>query len=28
MKKNWFDEKIKKFSSIGGYIKPELMKIM
>ncbi len=25
MKKNWFDEKIKKFSSIGGYIKPELI---
>ncbi|MDH5416201.1 MAG: aminotransferase class I/II-fold pyridoxal phosphate-dependent enzyme, partial [Nitrosopumilus sp.] len=26
MKKNWFDEKIKKFSSIGGYKKPELLK--
>ena len=25
MKKNWFDEKIKKFSSIGGYQKPELI---
>ena len=25
MKKNWFDEKIKKFSSIGGYKKPELI---
>ena len=24
MKKNWFGEKIKKFSSIGGYQKPEL----
>ncbi len=24
MKKNWFEEKIKKFSSIGGYQKPEL----
>ncbi|MEK0341139.1 MAG: histidinol-phosphate transaminase [Nitrosopumilus sp.] len=24
MKKNWFKEKIKKFSSIGGYQKPEL----
>jgi histidinol-phosphate aminotransferase len=26
MKKNWFDEKIKKFSLIGGYKKPELIK--
>ncbi|MCV0410949.1 histidinol-phosphate transaminase [Nitrosopumilus sp.] len=26
MKKNWFDEKIKKFSLIGGYKKPELLK--
>lgn len=26
MKKNWFDEKIKKYSSIGGYKKPELLK--
>ena len=25
MKKNWFDEKIKKFSLIGGYQKPELV---
>jgi len=25
MKKNWFDEKINKFSSIGGYQKPELI---
>ncbi len=25
MKKNWFEEKIKKFSSIGGYQKPELI---
>lgn len=25
MKKNWFDEKIKKFSLIGGYEKPELI---
>ncbi len=25
MKKNWFDEKIKKFNSIGGYQKPELV---
>ena len=25
MKKNWFEEKIKKFSSIGGYKKPELV---
>ena len=25
MKKNWFEEKIKKFSSIGGYKKPELI---
>jgi len=24
MKQNWFEEKIKKFSSIGGYQKPEL----
>ena len=24
MKKNWFEEKIKKFSSVGGYQKPEL----
>ena len=24
MKKNWFEEKIKKFSLIGGYQKPEL----
>ena len=24
MKKNWFEEKIKEFSSIGGYQKPEL----
>ncbi len=24
MKKNWFEEKIKKFSAIGGYQKPEL----
>ena len=24
MKKNWFEEKIQKFSSIGGYQKPEL----
>ena len=24
MKKNWFEEKIKKLSSIGGYQKPEL----
>jgi len=24
MKKNWFDKKIKEFSSIGGYQKPEL----
>jgi len=26
MKKNWFDEKIKKYSLIGGYKKPELLK--
>ncbi|MDH3341275.1 MAG: histidinol-phosphate transaminase [Nitrosopumilus sp.] len=26
MTKNWFDEKIKKFSSIGGYKKPDLLK--
>lgn len=26
MKKNWFDEKIKKYSSIGGYKKPDLLK--
>ena len=25
MKKNWFDEKIKTFSSIGGYQKPDLI---
>ena len=25
MKKNWFEEKIDKFSSIGGYQKPELI---
>ena len=25
MKKNWFEEKIKKFSTIGGYQKPELI---
>ena len=25
MNKNWFEEKIKKFSSIGGYQKPELV---
>lgn len=25
MKKNWFEEKIDKFSSIGGYQKPELL---
>ena len=25
MKKNWFDEKIKKYSSIGGYKKPDLL---
>lgn len=25
MKKNWFEEKIKKFNSIGGYQKPELI---
>jgi histidinol-phosphate aminotransferase len=25
MKINWFEEKIKKFSSIGGYQKPELL---
>ncbi len=25
MKKNWLDEKIKRFSSIGGYVKPELI---
>jgi len=25
LKKNWFEEKIKKFSSIGGYQKPELI---
>lgn len=25
MKKNWFEEKIKKFSLIGGYQKPELI---
>ncbi len=24
MKIKWFEEKIKKFSSIGGYQKPEL----
>ncbi len=26
MKKNWFDEKTKNYSSIGGYKKPELLK--
>ena len=26
MKKNWFEEKIKKLSSIEGYKKPELLK--
>jgi len=26
MKKNWFGEKIKKYSSIGGYKKPDLIK--
>ena len=25
MKKNWFEEKINEFSSIGGYQKPELI---
>ncbi len=25
MKTNWFDQKIKKFSSLGGYQKPELL---
>lgn len=25
MKKNWFEEKIKKFGTIGGYQKPELI---
>ncbi len=25
MKKNWFEEKIEKFSSLGGYQKPELI---
>ena len=25
MKKNWFEEKIQKFSSIGGYQKPDLI---
>jgi len=25
MKKNWFEDKVKKFSSIGGYQKPELI---
>ena len=25
MKKNWFEDKIKKFNSIGGYQKPELV---
>jgi histidinol-phosphate aminotransferase len=25
LKKNWFEEKIKKFNSIGGYQKPELV---
>ncbi|QLH03514.1 histidinol-phosphate transaminase [Nitrosopumilus cobalaminigenes] len=25
MKKNWFEEKIKKFNSIGGYQKPEFI---
>ena len=25
MKKNWYEEKIKKFSSIGGYQKPEIV---
>jgi histidinol-phosphate aminotransferase len=25
LKKNWFEEKIKKFSTIGGYQKPELI---
>ena len=25
MKKNWVDEKIKRLSSIGGYVKPELI---
>jgi histidinol-phosphate aminotransferase len=25
MKSNWFEEKIKKFSSIGGYKKPDLL---
>jgi histidinol-phosphate aminotransferase len=25
MKTNWFDQKIKKFSSVGGYQKPELL---
>jgi histidinol-phosphate aminotransferase len=25
LKKNWFDEKIEKFNSIGGYQKPELV---
>ena len=24
MKKNWFADKVEKFSSIGGYQKPEL----
>ncbi|MGY5150247.1 MAG: pyridoxal phosphate-dependent aminotransferase [Candidatus Nitrosopumilus sp. bin_68KS] len=26
MKKNWFDEKTKKYSNIGGYKKPDLLK--
>ena len=26
MKKNWFEEKTKKFSSLGGYQKPDLIK--
>ncbi|MFB5639990.1 MAG: aminotransferase class I/II-fold pyridoxal phosphate-dependent enzyme, partial [Nitrosopumilus sp.] len=25
MKKNWFEDKIKRFNSIGGYQKPELV---
>ena len=25
MKEGWFEEKTKKFSSIGGYQKPELI---
>ena len=24
MEKNWFDSKVKEFSSIGGYQKPQL----